>query len=194
MAWLLTGTCEECSYTTGQLLDRGFSIYGCPACRTIASVEYAHRRFDMPRCRDCNRRSDRIKIGNDLKTTCPRCLRSSLRWICGGHVRLQLPPEPKPRIGEIVHGSIKNTGYLQRLVIVHSFYRGRISRDQPTFPDKMPVEAKVLSIGSRSLDVQVIGETVDPLKMDPEISTGSSGRPAVQPGNSGATDGRPSLS
>jgi hypothetical protein len=69
--------------------------------------------------------------------------------------------EPQPRIGEIIHGTIVNTGSLQRLEIAFSTYRGRISSDQKEYSNGTHVEAKVVSIGSRSLDVVILDETFD---------------------------------
>jgi hypothetical protein len=69
--------------------------------------------------------------------------------------------EPEPAVGEIVHGTIINTGYLQRLEIFHSNYRGRISADQEKFVNGALVEAEVTVVGTRSLDVRILGETCD---------------------------------
>jgi hypothetical protein len=69
--------------------------------------------------------------------------------------------EPQPKIGEIIHGTIVNTGSLQRLEIAFSTYRGRISSDQKEYSNGTHVEAKVVSIGSRSLDVVILDETFD---------------------------------
>ena len=95
-----------------------------------------------------------------------------------GHVRLRVEPEPEPEVDEIVHGWIKNTGYMQRLDIVRSFHRGRISSDQPQFEDQTPVEAKVLSTGTRSVDVEIIGPIIDPL--NDKAEQGGGGQPATR--------------
>ncbi|BBO36463.1 hypothetical protein PLANPX_6075 [Lacipirellula parvula] len=60
-----------------------------------------------------------------------------------------------------MHGTIINTGYLQRLEIVHSTYRGRVSSEQRRYPNGTYVEAEVLSVGARSLDVKLLDETFD---------------------------------
>jgi hypothetical protein len=167
MAWLISASCDSCSYQTGELLDHGGSIYSCPSCQRIAAVEFLHRRFDMPSCRDCNRsytREDRISIRDGDTSICPPCQRVTLRWQITSHVRLMLAPEPAVAVGEIIHGTIRNTLFMQRLDIVRSQHRGRISLDQPSWEDGATVEARVLTCGGRSIDVHILGLITDPLR------------------------------
>jgi hypothetical protein len=170
MAYLISGTCSQCAFQTGELLDRGASLYCCPTCRAIATVEFLHRRFDMPSCRMCCRTfssEDRVTIGDGDFSQCPSCQCPTLRWLISSHVRLRLAPEPEVVVGEIVHGTIRNTVFMQRLDIVRPYHRGRISQDHPPWEDGTTVEARVLSCGGRSVDVHILGSITDPSRPRP---------------------------
>lgn len=164
MGMIVSARCDRCGYFTGELLGQG-NLYECRDCHTIRSISFPSRRFDMPTCEVCGRKYRRIdhhKIGPDLTTDCPRCHEPALIWAIGMQVLLKSLPESEPTIGEIVHGRIKNTGTIQRLEIQNSYYRGRISRDHPQFPDGIAVEAKILAVSSRSLDVEVLDQIINP--------------------------------
>ena len=165
MAWLFTAYCEQCSYRTGELLDRGNSLFECRNCRVISGIELPCRRFDLPSCLDCRHQyhCDDLRMPTEDRAPCPKCGQVALRWTSAGHVRLLQGPESEPTVGEIVHGWIKNTGHMQRLEIVRSHHRGRISSDQPQYENELTVEAEVLSMGSRSLDVRIMGSIENPL-------------------------------
>lgn len=75
-------------------------------------------------------------------------------------------PEEPPAIGDLVQGYITNTGKIQRIEFVNSNMRGRLSPDEPDIENGTPVEAEVLALGARSLDVELVRELndIEPLR------------------------------
>jgi len=159
MPWIVKAACAQCGHDTGELLDRGLSIFECRKCRRIRSITRSYRRFELPNCGECGQqfsRSDRVDYDDGKTSRCPACDRIAMLWNGIAIVKVKSETEPKPTMGEHVHGWIINTGRLQRLEIVRSYYRGRISPDAPLLPDGTPVEAEVISGGERSFDVRII--------------------------------------
>jgi len=113
--------------------------------------------------------TEEYRVKNKL-THCPSCSAVSVKWATNTHLRMMHVPESRPAIGDLVQGYITNTGSIQRIDLIHSNMRGRLSPDEIDCLDGTPVEAKVIGVGTRSLDVELIRELqeVPPLKKERE--------------------------
>jgi hypothetical protein len=161
MAWRTRGICNICHGKVGPLIDHGASVYFCRSCFDYHAIEYIPRRFDLPRCVACGERYLKDDLVRDYSTPCPHCRHGLITWEPTSHLSIRYEPETPPKIGELVQGHIRNTGYIQRIDFVNSNMRGRLAADEDPFDDGTPVEAEVLSLGNRSVDVRIVRELSD---------------------------------
>ena len=74
------------------------------------------------------------------------------------HMQMAFERESQPAIGDVVQGYVTNTGTIQRIEFVNSQMRGRLQPMERDFEDGTAVEAQVVGLGERSLDVDNVVE------------------------------------
>jgi hypothetical protein len=161
MASLFHGRCKLCNHSVGPIVDYPGSIYFCPTCTGYHQIADIPRRFDLPTCPDCSQQmTEEDRVRNE-PTRCPSCAAVSVNWETNTHLLMNHVPEAPPAIGDLVQGYITNTGSIQRIELVNSIMRGRLNPDETDVLDGTPVEAEVMALGSRSIDVELVRELKD---------------------------------
>ena len=175
MASLFNGRCGLCDHSVGPIVDYPGSIYFCPPCNDYHQIPDVPRRFDLPICPDCSHQmTEEDRVRNEL-TRCPSCAAVSVRWETNTHLHMYHVPEARPNIGDLVQGYITNTGSIQRIELVNSNMRGRLSPDEIEVLDGTPVEAEVIAVGNRSLDVELTRELKELPRLRKEREQGGDG-------------------
>ena len=158
MAWDLNGECRVCDAKFGPYIDHGGTVYRCRGCNEHHVIEQKPRRFELPVCQNCGQRYLKADLVKErCITVCPCCDNESVAWHSNSHYRISYD-ETQPGIGEIAQGFIRNTGHIQRIEFINSILLGRIDADEQDFDDGVAVEAEVVGVGRRSIDVVNVTE------------------------------------
>jgi hypothetical protein len=149
MPHILTAICYNCSYNSNTLIigDGEHFIGICHHCNSVVNPKIVLFQLTLSPCPNCGKPidfSERIDVfDTSAHDECPKCKEGVLELESSGTLNVNVS-EQFPQVGEIVHGTISDTGELKIRGVI--LFDGKLFLKNPPSKTDKPMMLKVTKI------------------------------------------------